>query len=73
MLGDVRHLRMAIEEENKRLESDPASPSLARMTENAIAPESGGPRSAGSGGSPKRLHLSVSELAGVLVAMPPVQ
>jgi hypothetical protein len=43
MNGDVQRLLLDIEEENDRLENELASPSLARMTEYAIARESGDP------------------------------
>ena len=63
MIGDVRHLLLDIEEENDRLESDLASPSLARMTEYAIARESGDPTLRRIGRIAERLHISIRELS----------
>lgn len=72
MIDDVRYLLMDIEEANERLESDIASPSLARMTEYAIARESGDPTLRRIGWISERLHLSVAELAGDNATLPPI-
>jgi hypothetical protein len=58
MNGDVQRLLLDIEEENDRLENELASPSLARMTEYAIARESGDPTLRRIGPIAERLHIS---------------
>ena len=70
--GDVRHLLLDIEEENDRLESDLASPSLARMTEYAIARERGDPTLRRIGRIAERLHISIRELTADSRALPPI-
>lgn len=64
MTGEARDLLMNIEEENEWLENELASPSLGRMTEYAIARESGDPTLRRIGWIAERLHLSVAEPAG---------
>ncbi len=72
MIDDVRHLLMDVEEENERLERDLAAPGLVRMTEYAIARESGDPIRQRIGWIAERLHLSVRELAADNVALPTI-
>ena len=72
VIGDVRHLLLDIEEENDRLESDLTSPNLARMTEYAIARESGDPTLRRIGPIAKRLRISIRELTADSVALPPI-
>lgn len=72
MIAEVRDLLLDIEEENGRLEHELASPSLARMTEYALAREGGDPTLRRVGWIAERLHLGVSELAGNHAARPPV-
>lgn len=73
MTGEARDSLMNIEEENERLESELASPSLGRMTEYAIARASGDPTLRRIGWIAERLHLSVAELAGDHAALSAVQ
>ncbi|MDA9537426.1 hypothetical protein ACM41_14840 [Bradyrhizobium sp. CCBAU 21362] len=59
MIGEVRHQLLEIEEV---LESGLASPRLARMTEYAIARQSGDPMLLRIGWIAERLHISIREL-----------
>lgn len=68
MNGDVQRLLLDIEEENDRLENELASPSLACMTEYAIARESGDPTLRRISPSAERLHISIRELTADSVA-----
>jgi hypothetical protein len=73
MISEVRDVMLDIEEENDRLERELASPSPARLTEYAIARESGDLTLRRIGRIAERLHLGVAELAGDSVGLPTVQ
>lgn len=72
MSGGIRELLMEIEDENKRLENELASPSLARSTDWSIARASGDTTLRRIGWIAERLHLSVFEIAGDHAKLPPI-
>lgn len=72
MIDEVRHRLMEIEEENERLERELRSPSLVRLTEYAMAREGSDPTLRSIGRIAERLRLSITEISGDGVMLPPI-
>jgi hypothetical protein len=71
MIGRVHNLLMDVEEENDRLERELASPSPARLTEYAIARESGDLTLRRIGRIIERLHLGALSWLAIALRFQP--